>query len=152
MTYATAEARQQLLDEIGRSIDELSAALAALGTAYELLDVATADRLEAALFQPVQAAYGRARKTHSGFATRHNLPTRTFSPAESGAPSRGVHAFVEAAVDAVSEADEILAELQDSMAPVEVGDAELRAGLAEVRERIGDIEERAHLLSRTIGR
>ena len=49
--------------------------------------------------------------------------------------------FVETAADAVTEADDLLADLQDSMLPVEVGDAELRAGLAEVRELLGPLPE-----------
>jgi hypothetical protein len=63
-----------------------------------------------------------------------------------------VRDFVEDAIEAVEEADGILAELQDSMLPVEVGDAELRAGLAEVRETVGTLPERAHRLLRTFGR
>ena len=66
--------------------------------------------------------------------------------------TRGVREFVETAADAVSEADELLAELQDSMMPVEVGDAELRAGLAEVRERLGPLPDRAQALLRGFGR
>ena len=50
MTYLTAEARQQLLDEIADAIDELGTALAVLGAAYELLDERSADRLEEELF------------------------------------------------------------------------------------------------------
>ena len=60
--------------------------------------------------------------------------------------------FVETAADAVTEADDILADLQDSMLPVEVGDAELRAGLAEVRELLGPLPERAEQLLRGFGR
>ena len=100
----------------------------------------------------VQVAYGRARRTHSGFAERHNLPTRTFEPAASGAPSHGVRGFLEMALEAVDEADIELAELQDSLMPVEVGDAELRAGLAEVRELIGVLPDRARELLRRWGR
>ena len=55
-------------------------------------------------------------------------------------------------VEAVEEADNILAELQDSMRPVEVGDPELRAGLAETRELLGTIPDRAHRLLSTLGR
>jgi hypothetical protein len=56
------------------------------------------------------------------------------------------------AVEAVEEADNVLAELQDSMRPVEVGDPELRAGLADVRELLGAIPDRAHRLLSTLGR
>src|SRR5919108_3738843 len=115
MPYGTREARQELLDEIARAIDELAVALAALGDAYEQLDEHTADRLEEQLFRPVQVAYGRARRTHAGFAARHGLPQRTFEPAPAGAPSRGVRGFLDIALEAVEAADAELAELQDSM-------------------------------------
>ena len=120
-----------------RHREEIGTALAALSGAYELLDERTADRLEDELFGPVQVAYGRARRTHTAFAERYGLPTRTFSPAVQGAPSHGVRGFLDMAVESVAGADDTLAELQDSMLPVEVGDAELRAGLAEVRELVG---------------
>jgi hypothetical protein len=152
MAYVTNEARQDLLDGIADAIDEIGAALGALTGAYELLDERTADRLEEELFGPVQVAYGRARRTHTAFAERYGLPTRTFSPAEPGAPSHGVRGFLDMAVDAVASADDTLAELQDSMLPVEVGDPELRAGLADVREHVGALRTRARELVRTLGR
>ena len=65
MAYITAEARQQLLDDLAGAIEALGDALAALGAAYELLDEQTADRMEEQLFRPVQQAYGRAQRTHS---------------------------------------------------------------------------------------
>jgi hypothetical protein len=152
MAYVTNEARQDLLDGIADAIDEIGAALSSLGGAYELLDERTADRVEEELFRPVQVAYGRARRTHTAFAERYGLPTRTFSPAPAGAPSHGVRGFLDMAVESVAGADETLAELQDSMLPVEVGDAELRAGLAEVRELVGALRARARELVRTLGR
>jgi hypothetical protein len=152
VTYVSQEARQRLLDSIAEATNLLGAALAALGDAYEQLDEASADRLEEQLFRPVQVAYGRARRTHSGFADRHRLPGRTFEPAGSGAPSHGVRGFLEMALENVEEADIELADLQDSLMPVEVGDAELRAGLAEVRERIGVLPDRAREFLRTFGR
>jgi hypothetical protein len=152
VAYTSQEARRDLLGSLAEAIDELSRALAALGDAYDQLDERTADVLEEELFRPVQAAYARAQRTHAGFAERHGLEGRTFDPTGPGAPSRGVREFVETAVDAVSDADEILAELQDSMLPVEVGDAELRAGLADVRARLGALPERAQRLLRTFGR
>jgi hypothetical protein len=57
MAYSTAEARQRLLDDLARAIDHISVALAALGSAYELLDEHTADRLEEQLFRPLQVAF-----------------------------------------------------------------------------------------------
>ena len=152
MAYVTREAQEQLLGTVAEATDEIGVALAALGAAYEQLDEQSADRLEAELFRPVQVAYGRARRTHSGFAARHGLPGRTFEPASAGLPSQGVRGFVEHAVEALEEADAILVELQDSMRPVEVGDAELRAGLAEVRERIGEPPERARRFLSLLGR
>lgn len=152
MSYVAREARQELLDTLAEAIEEIAVALAALGEAYEQLSSGPADRLEEELFQPVQAAYGRAKRTHSGFAERQDLPVRTFAPAAPGLPSTGVRGFVDAAVDSADEAESILAELQDSMMPVEVGDAELRAGLAEVRELLGDVRTRAREFVRTLGR
>ncbi|HEX5617602.1 MAG TPA: hypothetical protein VFX51_04245 [Solirubrobacteraceae bacterium] len=152
MAYASQQARQDLLASVAEAIDEMSRALAALGDAYDQLDERTADLLEEQLFRPLQTAYGRAQRTHAAFAARHDLEGRSFEAAGPGAPSRGVREFVETAADAVSEADEILAELQDSMLPVEVGDAELRAGLAEVRELLDPLPERAQQLLRGFGR
>jgi hypothetical protein len=152
MPYGTREARQELLDEIARAIDEIAAALAALGAAYEQLDERTADRLEEELFRPVQVAYGRLKRTHSAFAQRHGLPGRTFEPATAGLPSQGVRGFLDRAQEAVEDADGVLSELQDSMRPVEVGDPPLRAGLAEVRALLADLATRARELVRVLGR
>jgi hypothetical protein len=152
MTYVSQEARQQLLDTVAEATDEIGIAMAALGAAYEQLDDNTADTLEEELFRPVQTAYGRAQRTHSGFAERHGLPTRTFEPASAGLPSQGVRGFLDRAMEAVEEADTILAELQDSMMPVEVGDAELRAGLSQVRELAASAQGRAQHLMRRLGR
>jgi hypothetical protein len=125
---------------------------AALGGAYEQLGTVPADRLEEELFRPVQAAYGRAKRTHAGFAQRQGLPGREFSPATPGLPSTGIRGFVDSAVGSVADADAVLAELQNSMMPVEVGDPELRAGLAEVRELLGEVPTRAREFVRTLGR
>ena len=152
MTYVTQEARQRLLDEVAAAIDEISNALASLGAAYEQLDDHTADVLEEQLFRPLQLAYGRARRTHAAFANRSELPGREFAPASAGLPSQGVRGFMEAALEAIEEADGLLVELQDSMMPVEVGDPELRAGLADVRERLGVLPDRANELLRRLGR
>lgn len=152
MTYASQEARQQLLDTVAEATDHLGAALASLGAAYEQLDEHSGDRLEEQLFRPVQVAYGRARRTHAGFAARHGLPERTFEPAVPGAPSHGVRGFLDLALESVEEADLALTDLQDSLRPVEVGDPELRAGLAEVRELISVLPDRARELVRRLGR
>jgi hypothetical protein len=149
MAYATEEARQELVDTVAEAAAEIGSALEALSAAYEALDEAAADTLEEALFGPVQVAYGRARRTASGFAERHGLPAPQIAPRPAGLPSRGVKGHVEDASDAVLQAEAILTELQDSLSPVEVGDAELRAGLADVRERIGSIPAAVeHFVSR----
>ena len=152
MSYVTAEARQELLDILARATDEIGAALGVLGEAYEQLDEQTGDRLEEALFKPVQAAYGRARRTHSEFAGRYELPTRTFAPATPTHGAAGVREQVDGAIEAAAEADDILAELQDSMMPVEVGDPELRAGLSEVRRLLGEVPVAGERFVRVLGR
>jgi hypothetical protein len=148
----TAEARLELLDRIARATDALDFALASLGAAYEQLDQFKADELEEKLFQPVQRAYGKARRIHTEFAARHGLGDRKFEPSSPGLPSIGAKAFVENAVTAVGRGDEALAELQDSLLPVEVGDPELRAGLADLRELLSGFGDRARELLKTLGR
>jgi hypothetical protein len=150
--YTTADARQQLLESIAQAADALGAAVASLSEAYEQLDEHTADTMEEQLFRPVQLAYGRAKRAHSGFAERHGLPMRAFTPAIAGAPSKGVKGFLESAVQQVGQADLLLATLQDSMLPIEVGDVELRSDLEHVRSLLGGIGTRAHQLVRTFGR
>ena len=152
VAYSTAEARQELLDDVAAATDDLGAALAALGEAYEHLDDATGDRLEEALFRPVQVAYGRAKRTHAEFAQRVGVPGRTFVQPEPGHPSQGVKGFIDSAVSATTRADDRLSALQDSLRPVDVGDAELRAGLSEVRRLIDGVPARARDLTRVIGR
>jgi hypothetical protein len=152
MAYTNADARQQLLDVLADAADEIAHALAALGEAYELLDEHAADLLEAAMFRPVQHAYGRAQRTHVEFADRYELPRRTFEGQSAGLPSLGAKGFVEVAVEACTRADGALATLQDSMLPVEVGDADVRAGISEVRELLGGVRARARELLRTFGR
>lgn len=150
MSYVTSEARQEMLDTVAKAIDEIAVALAALGDAFEELDERAADQLETQLFRPVQAAYGRAKRTHTEFAQRHRMRIRRFDPrAPRVATARE---SLERAADAASEADAILADLQDSMLPVEVGDAELRAGLADVRRQLSEASLRAGQLLRVLGR
>ncbi len=152
VTYTAAEGRQQILDALGAAADEIAVALALLSEAYEHLDENTAERLEGALFQPTQAAYGRAKRVHAGFAGRHELPSREFATPAQVAPASAAKGLIEAAVNAAAKADALLAELQDSMLPVEVGDPELRAGLSEVRELLGGLRAGARVLTRTLGR
>jgi hypothetical protein len=141
-----------VLDALAAAADEIAVALALLSEAYEQLDEYAAGRLEDELFQPLQAAYGRAKRIHAAFAQRHGLPGRTFQPPSQVAPSSGTKGLIDAAVEAASRANGMLVELQDSMLPVEVGDAELRAGLADVRELVGGVRSRARELVRTLGR
>ena len=152
MAYVTAEARQDLLDALATATDDIGAALGALGDVDELLDDVSAEQLEDTLFGPVQAAYGRAKRTHAEFADRHGLPKRTFASPPSGAPSRGVKGFLDQAVGAVVKADGELGQLQDSMLPVEVGDAELRAGMAEVRRQLSDVAAHSRQFVSRLGR
>lgn len=152
MAYVTQEARQELLESVAEAANALGVALTAVGAAYEQLDEASADRLEEALFRPVQAAYGRIQRTHASFAERHGLPGRTFTAGSAGLPSQGAPGFVERAMESIEEAELTLTSLQDSMLPVEVGDAEVRAGLAEVRGVLADLPDRAREFQRTFGR
>ena len=152
MTYTTAEARQQVLDALAAAADEIAVALALLSEAYEHLDEYAAGQLEDQLFQPIQAAYGRAKRIHAAFAERHRLAGRAFQTPSPVAPSSGTKGLIEAAVEAAGRADGVLVELQDSMLPVEVGDAELRAGIAAVRELMSGLRGRAREVVRTLGR
>src|SRR6478609_2725198 len=102
MAYTTADARQGLLDTVAGAIERLGAALAALGEAYEQLDEQTGERLERELFGPVQLAYGRAQRTCTAFAERHQLGARTFAPAPAVAPSTGAHGLIDNAAQAVA--------------------------------------------------
>jgi hypothetical protein len=152
MSYIAREARQELLETVAEATEDIGAALALVEAAYELLDEGSADRLEEQLFRPVQRAFGRARRTHAGFAERHGLVARALAPRQPTHAAARPRELVEDAADAVADADARLSELQDSMRPVEVGDAELRAGLADVRELLADIRRRAVGLLRTFGR
>ena len=151
MPYTTADGRRQLLQDLASAAGQLADALASLTEAYERMDEDSADRLEAELFRPVQAALGSARRTYSEFAGRYDLARHDFATSGPGLPQDAT-ASVEQAIDALEEADESLAELQDSMLPVEVGDQEVRAGLSHIRELIAPLPARARDLLRTLGR
>jgi hypothetical protein len=152
MAYTMTEGREQLLDDFARATDRIALSLACLGEAYELLDEPTADRLEEALFRPVQLAYGRAQRIHTEFARRYELPVQSFDAVSPGLQSQNVQELIAKAVEAAGEADQAIAELQDSMLPVEVGDPELRAGLSQVRELLDGVPAQARDLVRTVGR
>ena len=152
MSYSDTDTRQELLDALGEATDYLGQALAALGGAYEQLDEQQGDRLEEQLFRPLQLAYGRAKRTYTDFAGRHDLTTREFATAPEGLPSTGVKGFVEKAVEDIGHAETELVALQDSLMPIEVGDPELRAGMSEVRRLIDGISGEARSFVRTFGR
>jgi hypothetical protein len=152
VSYTDVEARQQLLDALASATEELARALAALTAAYEQLDEQQAERLEEQLFRPVQRAFGRAQRTHAGFADRHGFERRQFTTPIPEAPSTGVKGFIDHAGDAVAAADAEVVQLQDSLMPVEFGDPELRAGLSEVRQLIDGVPERAGQFVSTYGR
>jgi hypothetical protein len=152
MSYRDTEARAQLLDALGQATDELGQALASLGAAYDQLDDQHADQLEDELFRPVQRAYGRARRTHAEFASRHGLTGRDFELPAPGPPSTGVKGFVDNAVAAVDRAELELVALQDSSMAIEIGDVELRSGLSEVRRFLDGLSEHARSFIRTFGR
>lgn len=152
MAITAREAREKILEDLGSAVDHLALAVACLGEAYDLLTVGPADRLESDLYRPVQKAFGRCKRTHSGFAERSGLPAREFASPAPGRPSQGVKSFLERALVATAEADRAVADLQDSMLPIESGDAELRAGLTEVRELLGGAPTATREFLRTLGR
>lgn len=152
MAYTTAEARQELLEALAEAASELGLAGACLSEAYEQLDEQSGDRLEEACFRPVQMAFGRAKRTYTGFADRHGLDAPDLEQVGAGLPSQGAAAFVEHAVEAAGAADRTLAGLQDSMLPVEAGDEELRDGIKTIREPLGPVPAAAREFLRGLGR
>ena len=111
-----------------------------------------ADVLEDEIFKPLQAAYGRSKRTHSEFAKRYRQPERSFDDHSPGTHSADPRVYLDRAIDAIEQADHAIAELQDSMMPVEVGDTELRAGLSETRSLIAELPARGRRLVRARGR
>jgi len=136
MAYSTEEGRTQILDESAAAVLDLADAVGALGEAYELLDEDSGDRLEAALFKPLQSV---------------GLPPARFESPQPGAVA-DTRALIERAADAIQAADDGLAELQDTLLPVEVGDQELRSGLSAVRTAISPLPEACDEFVRTLGR
>lgn len=151
MAYSTDEGRTQILDDAAAAVDQLSIAIAELGEAYEHLDEAAGDRMEAELFRPLQSAYGQLKRTHGEFARRVGLPGRDFPSAAPPAPA-DPRVSLEHAADAIQAADEMLAELQDSLLPVEVGDRPLRSGLSDTRSVIARLPQACDEFVRTLGR
>jgi len=151
MSYTSESGRLQILEDAAVAADELGVALAALGEAYEHLDEQSAERMEDELFRPLQAAYGQLKRTHSEFAARYGLPSRTFASASPGLPA-DPRVLLGRVADSAQTADATLAELQDSLLPVEVGDEPLRTGLARVRTLIAPLPNLANRFIRTVGR
>jgi hypothetical protein len=152
MSYTTAEGRERILQDLAEALTQIELALGYLSEAYELVEVNVADRLEEQLFAPVQAALGRGKRTLSEFARRSGLPSDSGEAGAGGHRPHGARELIEAAADAIEQADHWIAELQDSMLPVEVGDPELRAGLSDTRTLMGHLPGRARELVRTLGR
>jgi len=152
MAYTSEEARTQILGDLAAGIEQLAFAIASLSEAYEALDEDSADALEEGMFRPVQAAYGRAKRTYTAFASQHGFPERNFEATSAGLYSSDPKVYIERAVDAIEAADQRIAELQDSMLPVDVGDMELRAGLSQTRAGIAGAPARGRQLLRTFGR
>lgn len=147
-----ADIRGEMLDALAEAADALGDAVAALGDAYDHVDDFAADRLEEALFKPAQAAYARARRTHTEFAQRFGLPARSLAPRAAHGEVPTARPRVDEAIEAVREAEQILVELQDSMRPVEYGDVQLRKGIAETRELMAPLPHNAREFLRTLGR
>lgn len=151
MSFTAESGRLQILDDTAAAAEQLAAALGALGEAYDHLDEQAADRLEAGLFRPLQAAYGELKRSHDAFAGRYDLPRRQLAAAAVGLPS-DPRLMLRRAAEAVQRADEILAGLQDSLLPVEVGDEALRAGLSSVRRLMDPVPAACSEFERTLGR
>jgi hypothetical protein len=151
VSYTTDSGRRQILDDAVVGANYLGDALAALGEAYELLDDHMADRMEASVFKPTQAAYGLLKRTLTEFAGRYGLPAPVFPPSIIPAPT-DPHSTLERVADDVQNADDALSELQDTLLPVEVGDGELRAGLSQTRVTITRVPAAAEELIHTLGR
>lgn len=148
----TQEIRESLIGELGAAVDALARGFADVGAAYEVLDEAAADRLEAEVYGPAQGAYAALRRTRSEFAARHGLaaPAAAAQPGDPG--RRSARELLEQACEAFAEADAILVEIQDSGLGVEVGDQEQRAGTAEVRRRLDPLPGRIEALLSVLGR
>ena len=152
VSYTTLEGRERIIREVGQAAEQIALALDYLGDAYEQVDEGLGDRLEEQLFGPIQGAYARARRTKTEFVSRHGLIDRNGHEPEGGSRPHGAIALIEAAGEAVEQAEQWIAELQDSMLPVEVGDEQLRAGLSETRSLLAPLPARADELVRTLGR
>jgi hypothetical protein len=152
MSYTTQEGRERILRDLSEAAVQIELALSYLTDAYELVDEGVADRLEAQLFSPVQAAFARARRTHTEFTRRYGIDAPAAEETSAAPRPHQARGLIEGAAEAIEQADHWIAELQDSMLPVEVGDPELRAGLSETRELMAPMPPHARELVRTLGR
>lgn len=151
MSFTAQSGRVQILEDVAEAAEELGNALAWLGEAYEHLDEQTAERMESALFQPLQSAYGQLKRTSGEFAQRYGLDRQEFPTALPPLPDDPRRLF-ERAAEAIRSGDETLAGLQDSLLPVEVGDEALRAGLSRVRVLISPLPAATSRLVSILGR
>ncbi len=151
MSYTSESGRMQILDDTAAAVTELDIAIEQLGEAYDHLDEHLADVLEADVFRPLQAAYGQLRRTQTEFAARYELTARD-PAATTLPPPSDPRVALEAAADAIENADGILSDLQDTMLPVEVGDRELRTGLSSVRQLLDPLPGACDHLIGTVGR
>lgn len=147
-----SEARDEITTEVNAVVGRLSLAIACLTEAYEQLPDDAADELEAVLFRPMQKAYGQARATLNGFASRFGLTVPALEPPTPGLKSQGAQEFIEKAAALASATAGQVAELQDSMLPIDAGDPELRRGLAAVREILDGVPAAARGFLSTLGR
>ena len=145
------DSHREILDALGRAIADLEESMSDFAEAYEQLDERAADLLEEQIFRPLQGAVARARRTHTDFARRQQMPPRAPDPPAQRLPT-GAHEHVERAVRGLEAADDTISELQDSLLPVEYGDPELREGLADVRRRIATLPGRGREVLRVLGR
>lgn len=152
MGITGAEARQEIVDELGAAIAQLTLATNAIGEAFELVSVTAQDRLEEMLFMPAQKGLGRIKRAQKGFAEANGLDASEQPVPSAGPPSQGARGFVEKAAEGARQAEYHLSDLQDSTYWIEFGDAELRAAVAEARERIGTVPGAATEFLRTLGR
>jgi hypothetical protein len=151
MSYTNASGRQRILDDCGSALVPLDVALAELGEAYDHFDEHTADRFEAELFKPLQAAYSAVAHARGGFAARYGFTVE--QPPPPPMPGlRDPRVALANAATSIRDADDVLAELQDSMLPVEVGDVELRNDLARSRRLLDPLPAACRSLSRSFGR
>src|SRR5215469_14164003 len=101
MSYTNQEGRERIVRDLASASEQIELALSYLTDAYELVDEGLADRIEEELFSPVQASFGRARRTLGEFTRRYQLRDSATPPAASGARPHGARELVQSAADAI---------------------------------------------------